>query len=260
MPTDPRIWRAAPLRSRAIRPVSPSRRRRSRGRDGRLPHAPRALREGLICRRRKLDHTEALAAVARAAGLDAERFRVDVGSHAIVEAFGADLEIARDVPDVVRERGLGALLAPVGEERVPFPMFRFEGEDGELGWSCGWRSVEHIRQAAVEAGAAPSGAVRPTVREAFGRFGRLAAPEVAAVCDLLAAAGRRGAGGSRGRRPDPADPGPRRKALGEGRDRVGSAGGTEEPRYRPRASSDGQRSRKHAVRGDPAVDRRHAAT
>ena len=55
----------------------------------------RALREGIMCRRRKLDGLEALVEEARAAGLDAERFRVDVGSHAIVEAFGADLEETR---------------------------------------------------------------------------------------------------------------------------------------------------------------------
>jgi hypothetical protein len=181
MPTDPRIWQSgAPISSYpACLAVKAA---QEQGPDAGY-RMLRALREGLTCMRAKLDHTEALATVARGAGLDEDRFRIDAASHAIVELFGQDLEIARDVPDVVREEGSVRCSPAVGEERVPFPTFRFEGENGELGWSCGWRSVEHIRAAARDAGAVPTGERRPTVREAFERFGRLAQPELVAICD-----------------------------------------------------------------------------
>ena len=52
----------------------------------------RRLREGIMCERLKLDHSEALVEAARPAGLDLERFRLALRSHAITEAFGADLE------------------------------------------------------------------------------------------------------------------------------------------------------------------------
>ena len=52
----------------------------------------RRLREGIMCERRRLDHAEPLVEEARAAGLDVERFRIDLRSHAITEAFAADLE------------------------------------------------------------------------------------------------------------------------------------------------------------------------
>lgn len=182
MPTDPRIWHgAAPVSSYpACLAVKAAQEQGPEAGAAML----RALREGLICLRRKLDHVEALAEVARDAGLDEERFRIDAGSHAIVEAFGADLDIARDVPDEVREAGQVRCSRAVGEERVPFPTFRFEGEAGEVRWSCGFRPPEHIREAALGAGAVPSGSPRPDARGALRLFGRIAAPEVAAVCDL----------------------------------------------------------------------------
>ena len=142
----------------------------------------RRLREGIVALRRKLDATEALVEEARAARLDVERFRIALGSHAIVEAFGADLEESRDVPDVVRSVGKVRCSRPAGEERVPFPTFRFEGE--ELRWTCGFRPYEALREAAIGAGAEPSPEPRPDVMGAIARFGRMALPEVATVCDL----------------------------------------------------------------------------
>ncbi len=52
----------------------------------------RRLREAILCERRQLDDAEALVEEARAVGLDVERFRLSLRSHAIVEAFGADLD------------------------------------------------------------------------------------------------------------------------------------------------------------------------
>jgi putative protein-disulfide isomerase len=126
----------------------------------------RALREGIMCRRRKLDGAEALVDEARACGVDAERFRIDLESNAIVEAFGADLEDTREL-------GIEAL-----------PVLVFSGNSGAEqrcgAGDCyaGWRA------AAVACGAERLADSAPSVEEALARFGSLAAPEVAAVCDL----------------------------------------------------------------------------
>jgi predicted DsbA family dithiol-disulfide isomerase len=182
MPTDPLAWAEAPLSSTypACLAVEAA---KEQGRDSAYAYL-RALREGIFCRRRKLDTTEALVEEARGAGLDVERFRVDLGSHAIVEAFGTDLERARDVPDVVREADKVRCSVAVGEERVPFPTLRFEGADGEPRWTCGVRPLDFVRDTALAAGAEPTGEPRPTVLEAIQRFGAVAPVEVATVCDL----------------------------------------------------------------------------
>ena len=112
MPTDPRVWFDGPMSSSypacmAVKAAA------EQAADGGYAYL-RALREGIFCHGRKLDTTEALVEEARGAGLAVERFRVDLGSHAIVESFGADLEIARDVPPEARTGGQGALLAADG--------------------------------------------------------------------------------------------------------------------------------------------------
>jgi putative protein-disulfide isomerase len=166
MPVDPRVWQEAPLRSTypacmAVRAAA------EQGPDSAERYL-RALREGIMCRRRRLDSTEALVGEARTAGLDAQRFRIDLESNAIVEAFGADLEETRSIPDSARERGL--------------PVIYFAGDAGEE-----WRGADHPydewRAAAIAVGARPAGS-RPDVLGALKRFDRMAVPEVEAVCDL----------------------------------------------------------------------------
>jgi hypothetical protein len=93
MPVDPRLWAETPLSSSypacmAVKAAA------EQGPDAAGRYL-RALREGLFCFRRKLDAKEILVEEARAAGLDVHRFRVDLESNAIVEAFGADLEETR---------------------------------------------------------------------------------------------------------------------------------------------------------------------
>jgi len=182
MPTDPRVWDEGPMKSSypACMAVKSAAEQAS---DGGYRYL-RALREGIFCFGRKLDTSEALAGEARDAGLDVERFRLDLASNAIVEAFGADLEEAREVPDIVRRSDQVSCSGAVGEERVSFPTVRFEGAGGQVRWVCGFRGVEAYREAALGAGASPSGEPRPDVLEAVRRFGRVAAPEVAAVCDI----------------------------------------------------------------------------
>ena len=124
----------------------------------------RGLREGFAFRRRRLDNAEAFEGVARELGeLDLDRFRIDMSSHAIMEAFGADLERARD---------------------VELPTIEFRGDDGTLERVAGAAPWDAYAEAAQAAGATPSDAPPPSVEEALRRFGTMATVEVAAVCDL----------------------------------------------------------------------------
>ena len=182
MPLDPRLWDDAPPRSTfpacmAVKAAA------EQGRDAAGRYL-RAVREGIMCRRRRLDSAEALVEEARGAGLDAQRFRVDIESHAIVEAFGEDLDEARSIPDAARERGL-AREATHGSkgERLVFPTIRFTGEGAEE-WRGGDHPYEEWRAAAIAAGARSGGEPRPDVLGALRRFGRMATAEVEAVCDL----------------------------------------------------------------------------
>jgi putative protein-disulfide isomerase len=176
MPLDPRIWSEGPPRSSypacmAVKAAA------EQGSDA-VGRYLRALREGLICFRRKLDGKEALVEEARGAGLDVARFRNDLDSNAIVEAFGADLEATRTIPPEARERD--GVEEGIGGERLVFPTLRFEGEH----WVFGDAGYEHWRAAALAAGAQPAGEQVPDVLGALRRFGRMATPEVEAVCDL----------------------------------------------------------------------------
>ena len=157
MPLDPRLWTEGPIRSSypacmAVKAAA------EQGAEAASRYL-RALREGLMCFRRRLDAKEALVEEARAAGLDVARFRIDLDSHAIVEAFGADLDAtrahARELPFLV-----------VGDEQLVLDR------DGD------WRA------ALVEAGAQQAGDPPPDVLAGLSRFGRMASAEVEAVCDL----------------------------------------------------------------------------
>jgi putative protein-disulfide isomerase len=120
----------------------------------------RRLREAILLERRRMDTAPALLDVAReTGGLDLGRLRVDFGSNAIVERFGADLE-----------RGRGTAT----------PTLRF-GSDHEV---AGYAPYEQLREAALAAGAEPADDAWPGVEEALRRFGAMATPEIAAVCDL----------------------------------------------------------------------------
>jgi hypothetical protein len=180
MPFDPRIWFEGPIRSTypacmAVKAAA------EQSADGGYAYL-RALREGLCCFRRKLDTTEALVEEARRVRLDVERFRIDLGSHATVEAFGADLEEARDVPDDARAQG--KVKEMEGKERVSFPSMVFVGEDGSRHGVFGHQPYEAYRAAAEGAGAQPADGERPGIAEALRRFGRMATREVEEVCGL----------------------------------------------------------------------------
>jgi predicted DsbA family dithiol-disulfide isomerase len=174
MPVDPRLWLAAPPRSShpaclAVKAAA------EQGDPG--PYL-RRLREGLMCRRRKLDSTDALIEEARTVpGLDLDKLRLAFGSHAIVEAFGADLDRAGAVPAEHHAPGTG---------RVKLPSVEFVGADGTVHGVYGPADYASLAAAAIAAGAAPAPAAGapPSAEDALRRFGSMATAEVAAVCDL----------------------------------------------------------------------------
>jgi len=168
MPLDPRIWASDPPRSSYPACIA-FKAAAEQGGDA-AERLLRSLREGFMCHARKLDGPEALMAEARQAGLDTERFRIDLESHAILEAFGSDLEETRSITEA---------------ERVPFPTLRFLPSDGGGEQRVGGdHSYEDWRAAATAAGASPRPGARPDVMAALRRFGRMATAELEAVCDL----------------------------------------------------------------------------
>lgn len=154
VPADPRIWLEHPPSSSypaciAVHAVAEQ-----------ADPGPflRRVREAVLLERRRMDSAGALLEAAReAGGLDLDRLRIDLGSHALLERFGEDLERARG---------------------VPLPSIRFG--DGPIVSSWRWADW---RQAALAAGAGPA-APPPGVEDALRRFGAMTTPEIATVCDL----------------------------------------------------------------------------
>ena len=103
VPLDPRIWRSSPISG--THPACMAVKAAAEQGSGPAYRYLRRLREGLLCERRKLDHADSLIAAAGEAGLDQNRFEVDLRSHAMTEAFGADLEEVRSVTGEIREIG-----------------------------------------------------------------------------------------------------------------------------------------------------------
>ena len=135
----------------------------------------RRLREAILLEGRRMDTAPALLDAAReTGGLDVERLRVDFGSNAIVEAFGAQIEQARAVPEEHHAPGTG---------RVRIPSLEVRGPDGERHAAYGYGPYERWREAMLAGGLEPA-PQRPAAEEAVRRWGSLATPEVAAACDL----------------------------------------------------------------------------
>jgi putative protein-disulfide isomerase len=182
MPIDPLLWKEGPIASTYPACMAVKAAQEQAGDAG--YRCLRTLREGLLCFRRKLDTTESLVEAARTAGLDVERFRIDLASNAIVEAFGYDLEATRSAPQDAREAGK-VVDAHGSGERLLFPSAVFVSEDGSVERGVyGQAGYDELREAALAAGAEPATDRRPEVKEALARFGRMATREVEEVCGL----------------------------------------------------------------------------
>jgi predicted DsbA family dithiol-disulfide isomerase len=173
MPADARQWLEDPPRSShpaciAVKAAA------EQGQDG--PYL-RILREGFMCRRQRLDTAHALIAAARRiASLDIARFEIDLRSHAALESFGADLELAREAATRAGDKSSG--------ERPELPSLEFHDPEGATHGVYGYADYEDLRASALAAGAQPDDGDSPTVEEALRRYGALATAEVAAVCEL----------------------------------------------------------------------------
>jgi len=185
MPLDPRVWHSDGVRS--TYPACIAFRAAAEQGPAAAERYLRVLREGFMCHGRKLDGPEALVAEARRAGLDMQRFRVDLESNAILETFAGDLEESRTIPDAARAAGLATEGTHGSKvERLAFPALRFIPEDGagEERWVGGDNSYEDWREAAIAAGAAPSAEPHPDVLAALRRFHSMATVELESACDL----------------------------------------------------------------------------
>ncbi len=172
MPVDTRLWHAAPPRSSHPACIAV----KAAAEQGDPSPYLRRLREGLMCRRRKLDSTDALIEEARTVPrLDVDRFRFALSSHAVLEAFGADLDRAAAVPAEHHAEGTG---------RVKLPSLEFREPDGVVHGVYGYSDYASLAAAAIAAGAEPAGGLAPSVEDALRTFGSMATAEVAAVCDL----------------------------------------------------------------------------
>jgi putative protein-disulfide isomerase len=174
MPHDPRIWTESPLDStypacQAVKAAS------EQGWEPGYRYL-RLLREGIMYGRRKLDHLDPLLAAVGPAGLDRQRFEIDVRSNAITEAFAADLDEVRDPPGEARQAS--AVGETEGRERVSFPSAVFVAGDGARHGVWGPSPPEAYRDAAVAAGAAQVNDGPLETLAAIERFGRSATQEL----------------------------------------------------------------------------------
>ena len=126
--------------------------------------------------RKKLDHAEALIGEAGAAGLDVDRFRIDLASNAITEAFAADLDDVRNPS--TEARAAGKVSETEGRERFSLPSAVFRGEGGAEEAVYGASPYNAYREAALEAGAQPIRAEPAEPLQAIGAFGRCATREL----------------------------------------------------------------------------------
>jgi putative protein-disulfide isomerase len=174
MPIDARLWSKNPIVStypacQAVKAAA------EQGADAAYRYL-RLLREGLMTGRKKLDHTEALVGEAALAALAVERFRIDLASNAITEAFAADLDEVRSPPADAQEAG--QVRHSGRHERVSFPSAVFMGPDGSRLGVWGWQPYEMYRDAALAVGARVAERRRPELLEAVKRFGRSATSEL----------------------------------------------------------------------------------
>jgi putative protein-disulfide isomerase len=178
-PLDPLLWADGPLAS--TYPACMAVKAAAEQADDRGYRYLRRLREAITCERRKVDHPEALIEECRGAGLDVERFRIDLRSNAITEQFAGDLERTEALAERVGAATSGASRGAGG---APLPTLVFRGEGGAERTVAGHQPLDAYRTAATECGAGPTGPGPLSVENAVARFGRVTTHEVEVLCEL----------------------------------------------------------------------------
>jgi predicted DsbA family dithiol-disulfide isomerase len=174
MPVDARLWLSDPPGSSHPSCIAV----RAAAEQGVADPYLRRLREAVFCRRHNPDNADALVEEGRQiSGLDLDQFRIDLRSHATLEAFGADLDRAERVPPEHHAEG---------SERVKLPSLEFRGPGDQLHGVYGITEYDEVRKAALAAGATRSRATPPSIEEALRRFVSMATIEFSAVCQLPA--------------------------------------------------------------------------
>jgi putative protein-disulfide isomerase len=178
-PLDPLLWADGPIAS--TYPACMAVKAAAEQAGDRGYRYLRRLRESLLCDRRKVDQLEALIEESRAAGLDVERFRIDLRSNAITEAFAEDLEKTKELAERLE---VPVRRASNGVAGAPLPTLVFRGEDQAERVIAGFEGFDAYRTAALETGAAIGRAEPLGVEESVARFGRVTTREVEMLCEL----------------------------------------------------------------------------
>jgi predicted DsbA family dithiol-disulfide isomerase len=165
MPVDPRLWLDAPPRGSFAACIAVI----AAGEQGLAGAYLRRAREAVAQQRRPLDDAPVLLHVAReVAGLDVARFQLGLGSHAVLETFGAELARTR----------------AGGEDGLP--RLELVAGDGTPALLHGAALLDPRAwtDALLACGAQPAPDPAPSIEQALCEHGRLATPELAALCDL----------------------------------------------------------------------------
>jgi putative protein-disulfide isomerase len=178
MPVDPRLWTQGGIASTypACQAVVAACEQGAEAAGRYL----RLVREGLMYERRRLDHPDALIALAGPSGLDVSRFEIDLRSNAIMEAFAAHLDEARRIPEQAKAENATGCTGPI--ERVTFPSVTFVDSGGGRHGVYGWQPYELYTEAAAAAGVTmPATVDRPDPLAVIERLGRSATREIEEV-------------------------------------------------------------------------------
>lgn len=172
MPVDARLWLSDPPRTSHPAALAV----KAAAEQGDPARYLRRLREAIMCRRRPLQVAGELIAEAReVSGLRLERFKLDLGSNAILEKLAEDL---------TRAQSVAAKHHSPGAARVTLPSLEFAASGGAVHGVYGYVDYPTVRDTARAAGAEPDEKAPPSVIDALHRFGPMSAAEVAAVCEL----------------------------------------------------------------------------
>lgn len=165
MPVDVRGWLQAPARSSHPACLAVC----AAAEQGDPASYLRALRIGFAVTRRRLDSAAPFLEVAGEVGLDIDRFKIDLGSHAILERF-----------DAQRERGRELAAGPGPR----LPALLVEAPDAGPVLVEGIRAFNDATVALGDAGIVALTPAPMPLEQVLEQYGPAALPEVAVLCGL----------------------------------------------------------------------------